>query len=76
MKQELVEKYRPYPPVDLPDRTWPGNIITSPPTWCSVDLRDGNQALIQPMSHEKKLEMFRMLLKTANRKPAQTRPTG
>jgi len=63
MNQELVKKYRPYPPVDLPDRTWPGKIITSPPTWCSVDLRDGNQALIQPMSHEKKLEMFSLLLK-------------
>jgi len=63
MKPELVKKYRPYSPVDLPDRTWPGKIITSTPTWCSVDLRDGNQALIQPMSHEKKLEMFRLLLK-------------
>jgi 2-isopropylmalate synthase len=63
MNPELVKKYRPYPPVNLPERTWPGKIITSPPTWCSVDLRDGNQALIQPMSHEKKLEMFRMLLK-------------
>jgi 2-isopropylmalate synthase len=63
MNQELVKKYRPYPPVDLPDRTWPGKIITSSPTWCSVDLRDGNQALIQPMSHEKKLEMFSLLLK-------------
>ena len=63
MRPELVKKYRPYPTVDLPDRTWPGKTITSPPTWCSVDLRDGNQALIQPMSHEKKLEMFRLLLK-------------
>lgn len=62
MNPELVKKYRPYPPVDLPDRTWPGKIINRAPTWCSVDLRDGNQALIQPMSHEKKLEMFRLLL--------------
>ncbi len=62
MNPELVKKYRPYPPVDLPDRTWPGKIITKAPTWCSVDLRDGNQALIQPMSHEKKMEMFKMLL--------------
>jgi len=63
MNPELVKKYRPYPPVNLPDRTWPGKIISNPPTWCSVDLRDGNQALVQPMSHEKKLEMFRLLLK-------------
>ena len=62
MRPELVKKYRPYQIVDLPERTWPGKTITSPPTWCSVDLRDGNQALIQPMSHEKKLEMFRLLL--------------
>jgi len=62
MKPELVKKYRPYPPVDLSDRTWPGKIIEKPPVWCSVDLRDGNQALIQPMSHEKKLEMFKLLV--------------
>ncbi len=61
MKSELVEKYRPYPVVGLSTRQWPDNMITNPPTWCSVDLRDGNQALIQPMSLEKKLEMFRLL---------------
>ena len=62
MNPELVKKYRPYPPVDLPERTWPGKIVDRPPTWCSVDLRDGNQALIQPMTHEKKMEMYRLLI--------------
>ena len=56
-------KYRPYPKIDLPDRTWPNNTITKAPTWCSVDLRDGNQALINPMNMEKKLELFALLLK-------------
>ncbi len=56
-------KYRPYPKIDLPDRTWPNNTITKAPKWCSVDLRDGNQALINPMNMEKKLELFALLLK-------------
>ena len=56
-------KYRPYPKIDLPDRKWPDNTITKAPLWCSVDLRDGNQALINPMSMEKKLELFTLLLK-------------
>jgi len=61
MKPESVKKYRPYTPVDLPDRTWPSKTITTAPVWCSVDLRDGNQALIQPMSLDKKIEMFKLL---------------
>ena len=61
MKPESVKKYRPYVPVDLPNRTWPAKTITGAPVWCSVDLRDGNQALIQPMSLDKKLEMFKLL---------------
>ncbi len=61
MNPELVKKYRPYPPVDLPHRTWPGKTISKAPIWCSVDLRDGNQALIQPMSLDKKIEMFHLL---------------
>jgi 2-isopropylmalate synthase len=61
MNPELVKKYRPYPPITLPNRTWPEKRIEKAPTWCSVDLRDGNQALIQPMSLEKKLEMFALL---------------
>lgn len=43
-------KYRPCRPLDLPDRTWPGRTLATAPRWCSVDLRDGNQALAQPMS--------------------------
>lgn len=58
-----AQKYRPYPPVDLPDRTWPSKTITKAPIWCSVDLRDGNQALIEPMGHERKTRMFALLLK-------------
>ena len=54
-------KYQPFPRVDLPDRTWPDKQITSAPIWCSVDLRDGNQALAIPMSVEEKLEMFALL---------------
>lgn len=61
MNPELVKKYRPYPPINLPNRKWPEGKIEKAPTWCSVDLRDGNQALIQPMSLEKKLEMFALL---------------
>jgi 2-isopropylmalate synthase len=62
MKMELVNKYRQYPPVPLTDRTWPDNTIDRAPVWCSVDLRDGNQALIQPMSLAKKMEMWQLLL--------------
>jgi 2-isopropylmalate synthase len=57
------EKYRAYPPVSLPDRTWPEKQITAPPIWCSVDLRDGNQSLIEPMGHERKLRMWNALVK-------------
>ncbi len=56
-------KYKAYPQIDLPERSWPNNTITDAPKWCSVDLRDGNQALINPMSMEKKLELFALLLK-------------
>ncbi len=63
MNQIPAGKYKPYPQIDLPDRTWPNNTITHAPKWCSVDLRDGNQALINPMSMEKKLELFALLLK-------------
>ncbi|KAB2887093.1 MAG: 2-isopropylmalate synthase, partial [Desulfobulbaceae bacterium] len=62
MKPEAVKKYRPFPRIDLADRTWPGKSITKAPVWCSVDLRDGNQALVEPMSLAKKLEMFRLLV--------------
>ncbi len=62
MNKEKLKKYRPYPPVHLKDRTWPDRVIDRAPVWCSVDLRDGNQALIQPMNLEEKLEMFRLLV--------------
>jgi len=55
-------KYQPFAPILLPNRTWPDNTITTAPDWCSVDLRDGNQALIEPMGSERKLRMFQMLL--------------
>jgi len=61
-----IHKYRPFHeqiPVSLPDRTWPTKIISKAPLWCAVDLRDGNQALIDPMSPERKLKMFQLLVK-------------
>lgn len=63
MNHVKVGKYRPYPKIDLPNREWPNNTITKAPKWCSVDLRDGNQALINPMDMNKKLELFTLLLK-------------
>ncbi|MCG8610241.1 MAG: 2-isopropylmalate synthase [Pseudomonadales bacterium] len=57
------EKYRPFPKVSLPDRQWPDQEITAAPLWCSVDLRDGNQALIEPMSVTQKKLMFSLLVK-------------
>jgi 2-isopropylmalate synthase len=59
---DASRKYQPYPQVDLKDRTWPGKRIEKAPIWCSVDLRDGNQALIDPMGHERKARMFKLLL--------------
>jgi 2-isopropylmalate synthase len=58
-----VGRYTPFPAVDLPDRTWPGNTITKAPRWLSTDLRDGNQALIDPMSPSRKLAMFELLVR-------------
>ncbi|MGN6388428.1 MAG: 2-isopropylmalate synthase [Burkholderiaceae bacterium] len=63
MLQNPAAKYRPFPTVDLPDRTWPNRVITNPPIWMSTDLRDGNQALIEPMSPARKLRLFEMLVK-------------
>src|SRR6478736_6904299 len=62
MHSDLSQKYRPFPPIDLPDRTWPTRTITRPPLWLSTDLRDGNQALIEPMDAARKLRMFRQLV--------------
>src|SRR3977135_545445 len=55
-------KYRPYPTVDLPDRTWPNRVVDRAPIWCSTDLRDGNQALVKPMDSVRKQRMFDLLL--------------
>ena len=63
MNPNSLPKYRPFPPVALPDRTWPDRTLTQAPIWCSVDLRDGNQALPVPMSVEEKLEMFDLLVR-------------
>ncbi|MBU6410732.1 MAG: 2-isopropylmalate synthase [Verrucomicrobia bacterium] len=59
--KEPSKKYRPFPPVHLPDRQWPGRVLTRAPIWCSVDLRDGNQALPVPMNVSQKLELFQTL---------------
>jgi 2-isopropylmalate synthase len=56
-------RYRPFPPVDLADRTWPDRTITAAPRWCAVDLRDGNQALIDPMTPARKRRMFELLVR-------------
>jgi 2-isopropylmalate synthase len=58
-----ISKYRAYAPVVLPDRRWPSNVIAKAPVWCSVDLRDGNQALIEPMGVDRKNRMFDLLVK-------------
>lgn len=62
MQKDHITKYHPFPPIDLPDRRWPSRTIVAPPIWCSVDLRDGNQALAIPMSVEEKLKMFHLLV--------------
>ena len=56
------EKYRGFEPINILDRTWPDKTITKAPTWCSVDLRDGNQALVDPMNLQEKLEFFTTLV--------------
>ena len=63
MLQNPAAKYRAFPPVQLSDRRWPNQVITKPPIWMSTDLRDGNQALIEPMSADKKLRFFELLVK-------------
>ncbi|HEU5034248.1 MAG TPA: 2-isopropylmalate synthase [Mycobacteriales bacterium] len=64
---QRAQRYRAFPPIDLPDRTWPSRVITAPPQWCSVDLRDGNQALIDPMDGERKRRMFELLVRLGYR---------
>ncbi|HEY5913778.1 MAG TPA: 2-isopropylmalate synthase, partial [Verrucomicrobiae bacterium] len=62
IKQPSI-KYKPFPPVKMPDRQWPNRTVTAAPRWCSVDLRDGNQALAMPMNVSQKLELFQTLVK-------------
>lgn len=59
---EGFRKYQPFQPVNLPDRQWPNQVIKKAPIWCSVDLRDGNQALVNPMNLEEKLQFFQVLV--------------
>ncbi|WP_019143119.1 2-isopropylmalate synthase [Noviherbaspirillum massiliense] len=63
MMQEPARKYRPFPPVQLTDRQWPSKVIASSPIWLSTDLRDGNQALFEPMNGERKMRLFRELVR-------------
>jgi 2-isopropylmalate synthase len=62
MRKDPSSKYRAFPAIDLPDRTWPSKTITEVPIWCSSDLRDGNQSLIEPMDAEKKMRFFKTLV--------------
>jgi len=61
-RQMPFHKYKPFRPLSLPDRTWPNNFITQAPRWCSVDLRDGNQALVEPMTPNEKQKMWDLLV--------------
>src|SRR3712207_2917144 len=58
-----ISRYAPFTPITLPDRTWPGTVTTRAPRWCAVDLRDGNQALIDPMTPDRKRRMFELLVR-------------
>src|SRR6187401_740509 len=62
MLSEPGRKYRPFQPINLPDRQWPTRTITHPPRWLSTDLRDGNQAIVDPMDSAKKNRFFDLLL--------------
>src|SRR5450432_3803605 len=63
MSRMPIHRYRPVAPIDLPDRTWPSRSLTKAPIWCSVDLRDGNQALVEPMGPERKRRMFDLIVR-------------
>ncbi|MCX8017537.1 MAG: 2-isopropylmalate synthase, partial [Rhodocyclaceae bacterium] len=60
MLSNPASKYRPFPPVRLTDRQWPDRVLERAPIWMSTDLRDGNQALFEPMSVEKKMQLFKV----------------
>ncbi len=76
MLQNPVAKYRPFPPIPLTDRTWPNQVISAPPIWMSTDLRDGNQALIEPMDAERKLRFFHLLVKVGIKEIEVGFPSG
>src|SRR3546814_390500 len=63
MLSDSSQKYRPFPPVYLADRQWPSRTLTQAPVWLSTDLRDGNQALFEPMNRERKLRLFHELVR-------------
>src|SRR5471032_1194214 len=63
MQPDPASKYQPFPPVPMAKRQWPDRTLTKAPIWCSVDLRDGNQALAQPMSVDEKIELWEMLVR-------------
>ncbi|MDQ8017476.1 MAG: 2-isopropylmalate synthase, partial [Bordetella sp.] len=63
MLKQPQTKYRAFAPIGLTDRTWPDAVLTKAPIWLSTDLRDGNQALVEPMDIERKMRMFEMLVK-------------
>ncbi len=63
MSSMPAHKYHPFPAIDLPNRKWPSRTIDKAPAWCSVDLRDGNQALVEPMGHDRKRRMFETLVR-------------
>src|SRR3989475_3213185 len=67
MLKNPSKKYRPFPPIELKDRRWPNETLTHAPRWCSVDLRDGNQALAVPMNVSQKLELFQTLVKIGSK---------
>nr|BFE88020.1 hypothetical protein GCM10020093_106210 [Planobispora longispora] len=74
-------RYEPFAPVKLTDRTWPDKVIEKAPRWCAVDLRDGNQALIDPMDSHRKLKMFELLVRMGYKEievgfPPPRRPTS
>src|SRR3546814_12203809 len=69
MNARAIHKYRPYAPVGLTDRSWPNKIIDRAPIWCSVDLRDGNQALVDPMDGPRKRRMFDTLVHLGFKQP-------
>src|SRR5258708_18693315 len=69
-----IHKYRPFPTIDLPDRRWPTQVIGRAPLWCSVDLRDGNQALVAPMGPDRKRRMFQLLVTHCDKQTAVSTP--